>query len=69
VALSLRKLLGLEAAPEAGAEDADAVRRIARVILSLPSSPRAQRGSAAATPAASVSFEVSRRVHMAASSG
>lgn len=37
MALSLRKLLGLEAAPEAGAEpdDADAVRRIARELEAL----------------------------------
>ena len=37
MALSLRKLLGLDAAPEggAGAEDADAVRRIARELDAL----------------------------------
>jgi uncharacterized tellurite resistance protein B-like protein len=36
MALSLRKLLGLEAAPAAGVEDADAVRRIARELEALP---------------------------------
>jgi uncharacterized tellurite resistance protein B-like protein len=37
VAISLRKLLGLGASPpEAGAEDADAVRRIARELEALP---------------------------------
>jgi uncharacterized tellurite resistance protein B-like protein len=36
VALSLRKLLGLEPAPDSGAEDADAVRRIARELEALP---------------------------------
>lgn len=36
MALSLRKLLGFEAAPEERAEDADAVRRIARELEALP---------------------------------